>query len=278
MMPKIVIDILKAPRQYVKFSTKYGDTFGRCYTMTPTEDLLGLGVTKITFISYIGVNIFLEHPGQHLHVNSRAKVYSDVGKKHFIDVLFDLSINTWTQSKDIPCNPSMNVKFDDVLYQNLSHALVTEFNCTVPFLPDLNFTQEKQNGKEDDESGVDICHDPQMQKASYKRYKLLKRNKENALCENPCNTMQIFFGLLFTEDKARSDRAFIKIYLQSMTRVKLTVMDYDSVTMIAEIGGYTGLLLGMSVINFSTFMFKSIFKLINRSRNRNNKDIKENLV
>ena len=75
MAPKIVIDISNGlGRQYVNFSTKYGDTFGRCYTMTPTQDLLGLGVTKITFISYIGINIFLEHPGQHLHVNSRAKV------------------------------------------------------------------------------------------------------------------------------------------------------------------------------------------------------------
>ena len=201
-----------------------------------------------------------------------------MGKKHFIDVLFDLSINTWTQSKDIPCNPSMNVKFDDVLYQNLSRALATEFNCTVPFLPDLNSTQEEQYGGGHGEIDVDICEEPQMQKASYKRYKLLKRNKENALCENPCNTMQIYFGLLFTESKYRKDRAFIKIYLQSMTRVKLTVMDYDSVTMIAEIGGYTGLLLGVSVINISTFMFKSIFKVVNRSRSSSNNDIAEDLV
>ena len=73
--PKIVIDISTGlGRQYVKFSTKYSDTFGRCYTMMPLQDLLALEVTKITFINHIGVNIFLEHPGQHLHVNSRAKV------------------------------------------------------------------------------------------------------------------------------------------------------------------------------------------------------------
>ena len=201
-----------------------------------------------------------------------------MGKKHFIDVRFDLSINTWTQSKNIPCNPSMNVKFDDVLYQNLSRALATEFNCTVPFLPDINSDHAQQYGREHEESDAAICHEPQTQKAAYKRYKLLKRNKENALCENPCNTMQIYFGLLFTEEKYRNDRAFIKIYLQSMTTVKLTVMDYDSVTMIAEIGGYTSLLLEISVINLSTFMFKSIFKLINWSRSSSDKHNKENVV
>ena len=73
--PKIVIDTQKELNKiYVEFSTKYVDTFGRCYTMKPARDLLDLGVTKVEFVSYIGVYVFLEHPGQHLHVNSRSKV------------------------------------------------------------------------------------------------------------------------------------------------------------------------------------------------------------
>ena len=51
-----------------------------------------------------------------------------------------------------------------------------------------------------------------------------------------------------------------------MTTIRVTVMDYDGIAMIADIGGYTGLLLGMSAIHLSRFVFKSILKLINAPR------------
>ena len=73
--PKIIIEITKTlDSKYVKFTTQYADTYGRCYTMNATEELLLLGITKITFITRLGVYVFLDHPGQHLHVNSRSKV------------------------------------------------------------------------------------------------------------------------------------------------------------------------------------------------------------
>ena len=73
--PRIVIEILKkSDRKYVEFITQYEDTYGRCYTMNATDNLLKLGVTKVTFITLMGVYVFLDHPGQHLHVNARSKV------------------------------------------------------------------------------------------------------------------------------------------------------------------------------------------------------------
>ena len=53
-----------------------------------------------------------------------------------------------------------------------------------------------------------------------------------------------------------------------MTTIKLTVIDYDWVAMIADIGGYTGLLLGMSAIHLSRFVFKSILKVVNTPRRK----------
>ena len=73
--PKIVIEMLKElDRKYVEFITQYSDTYGRCYTMMATESLLRLGVTNVAFITRMGVYVFLDHPGQHIHGNSRAKV------------------------------------------------------------------------------------------------------------------------------------------------------------------------------------------------------------
>ena len=98
------------------------------------------------------------------------QVYSYPGTKHFIDVHFDLSINTWTKSKDIPCNTSMNTRYDEFLYRNLQEILISQFNCTVPFLPDYNVPKHSQN--------IYICKDPEKRKASYAKYDLLKRNNE----------------------------------------------------------------------------------------------------
>ena len=47
------------------------------------------------------------------------------------------------------------------------------------------------------------------------------------------------------------DMAFIRMYTKSTVRVKKTVLDYTWLSMLAEIGGYTGLLLGISVVNLT---------------------------
>ena len=61
-------------QENVEFHTQYEDTYGRCYTVNATQRLLDLGLKYVEFIARMGVYIFIEHPGQHLHGNSRSKV------------------------------------------------------------------------------------------------------------------------------------------------------------------------------------------------------------
>ena len=73
--PKIVIDDFQNfTQRYVEFYTQYEDTYGRCYTMNATESLLGLKLKYVEFVTRMSVYVFIEHPGQHLHGNSRSKV------------------------------------------------------------------------------------------------------------------------------------------------------------------------------------------------------------
>jgi len=46
----------------------------------------------------------------------------------------------------------------------------------------------------------------------------------------------------------------LQVYVKSTVRMKRTVLDYTWVTMLAEIGGYTGLLLGVSVVNVTSYV------------------------
>ena len=62
----------------------------------------------------------------------------------------------------------------------------------------------------------------------------------------------IFFGVLFDDGIRNDGKSFLKIYLKSNVKFQQTVYDYTFLSLLAEIGGYTGLLLGMSVSNITT--------------------------
>ena len=167
---------------------------------------------------------------------------------------YDLNINRWTRSRSVPCNETMNMRYDEFLYRRLREMLISEFDCTVPFLPDYVTTQDTQP--------IKVCKDPETRKLIYNKYELLKRNKDLKVCANPCSATQVFFGVIF-DDVYDQDRAYLQIYLQSTTNINLTVLDYDVVSLVADIGGYSGLLLGVSVIHLSKLLFKSIVKVVN---------------
>ena len=57
------------------------------------------------------------------------------------------------------------------------------------------------------------------------------------------------------------DTAYIKMYFKSTIKVKRTVLDYTWLSMLAEIGGYTGLLLGVSVVNVTALVNRFLLNL-----------------
>ena len=45
------------------------------------------------------------------------------------------------------------------------------------------------------------------------------------------------------------NEAYVRLYLKTKIKVKSTVLYYDSTTLAAEIGGYIGMLLGVSLVD-----------------------------
>ena len=154
----------------------------------------------------------------------------------------------------------MNTRYDEFLYKNLRNILVSEFSCTVPFFPDYVTNQENHE--------IEICNSAEKRKAAYAKYDLLKRNKENMVCANPCSSIQTYCGPIFEDPSYVKNRAYLKIYLQSTTKINFTVLDYDEISLVADIGGYCGLLLGVSVIHLSKLVFKSVIKVVNAPRKK----------
>ena len=58
------------------------------------------------------------------------------------------------------------------------------------------------------------------------------------------------------------NRSYIKMYMKSTVKFKKIVYDFTFLSMVAEIGGYTGLLLGVSVVNLTTLIDRLGIKLM----------------
>ena len=163
-----------------------------------------------------------------------------------------LTDNTLQRESTIPCSGGTDFEFDDCFYQAMAKDLMNELDCVVPFIK----TSENKN----------VC----VYKAQTKIDKMMSAYKKfystttTRTCMSPCVSMEIFFGLLFDDTFRNDDKSFLRIYLKSKIKFQQTIYDYTLLTLLAEIGGYTGLLLGISVSNITTVL-ESMFQWLNQA-------------
>ena len=139
------------------------------------------------------------------------------------------------------CDSTMNLNFDNTLYKVANSKLENKFGCTVPFLPPFKSNKTGQLTR--------ICEDSTTGSEALELYDYFKSGGLSQISKQPCATMDIFLGLPFTSSHSNDEEAYFKIYLKTAVKVKKTVLDYDYLTMIGEFGGYTGLLLGISLVD-----------------------------
>ena len=98
-----------------------------------------------------------------------------------------------------------------------------------------------------------------IRKLAYWDYVVNRTDDQSQIIEKPCRTLDVFIGLPFKDIK-NNDEAYVKFYFKSMIKVKHTVSDYGVVTMLAEFGGYTGLLLGQSLVAIASLIIDALIK------------------
>ena len=75
-------------------------------------------------------------------------------------------------------------------------------------------------------------------------------------CLKACTYLDITYGYPFIYDV--KSNPFITLYFKVSVAVRESQLDYDLTSLFAEIGGYTGLLLGISMADFAK-MFKLLY-------------------
>ena len=89
-------------------------------------------------------------------------------------------------------------------------------------------------------------------------------------CPAACDTIDFTFGYPSIYPIKDNSAAKLTLYFGTSISVRENRIAYDSASLFAEIGGYTGLLLGFSFFDFAklfSFVSKSAQKLGNRSMN-----------
>ena len=167
--------------------------------------------------------------------------------------------------EDRSCNPDTISIFDNELYKIANNQLETKFGCTVPFLPSLSSNIEEKT--------TEICQDEKIGSKAMTHYLDVVSSQ---LGNMPCARMDIFLGMPAISNNSEvtnphpysgyglRNKAFVLLYFRTDVKVKRTVYDYDFLTLVGELGGYVGLLIGISltelIIHSNSFIVKILDK------------------
>ena len=77
------------------------------------------------------------------------------------------------------------------------------------------------------------------------------RNEKARECSKACTIIEVTYGYPFVYDAKKDSSGSITLFFKTLISVQESHLKYEAATLFAEIGGYTGLLLGVSVFDFS---------------------------
>ena len=81
-------------------------------------------------------------------------------------------------------------------------------------------------------------------------------------CPMPCEKMKVnFAGHDSIDHNGVENEAYVKFYFKDQIQVKKSHLSYSKVSLLAEVGGYVGLLLGVSMMDIASF-FNKVFEII----------------
>ena len=112
---------------------------------------------------------------------------------------------------------------------------MTNLGCTTPF--GLNKSE--------------ICTDSNSSAKALKLYDLYV-NKPGTVCPELCNFLEVSLRTQLSINKTKEDKSgtsYMKFSLKNTIKVTNSHFLYNGLTLMAEIGGYVGLFLGISVVH-----------------------------
>ena len=73
----------------------------------------------------------------------------------------------------------------------------------------------------------------------------------------------MFAGFDSTTDNGIENETYVRFYMKDQIQVKTSILSYTKVSFLAEVGGYIGMLLGVSLMDFAS-LIDQMFAIINQ--------------
>ena len=73
-------------------------------------------------------------------------------------------------------------------------------------------------------------------------------------CAMPCTSMEVNYPTSFKDSRGSSSEGYVFFYLPNIIKVQSSQWSYPLISLLAEVGGYMGLLLGMSLLDLNKLL------------------------
>ena len=200
--------------------------FGRCYSIIPTLEMIKKGIRAVELGLSSLTWIFIHTPGVlQYESNGMVLLRNVMGTKDYYKV--DHELFEMLDEKDESCNDTPQYTKDDCSEDEIEKFVMKEYGCTPPFF----------------ENKEKICTNETISKQVYKYW---KNARYYTNCSGPCREISV--SVIWTADKTtKPEDSEVNFYFRNRVKVVKSYYAYSSLSLIAEIGGYFGLFLGVSI-------------------------------
>lgn len=187
-------------------------TYGRCFEIDfklqgQDQDTIFIADIKIKKQVYMYFNM----PHNFLNEDSRSKFEASPGQNLFIDVTYEiLQDNFRAQCKKYP--KTFAGSYDECKVKNIERRIVSELNCTTPFINEPTLTNV-------------LCVGEKARNASDSFMDLA--NKLMPSCPDPCINMLTTFGFPLLSQANNNSIGGVRLYFKSIVKFTEDFVSYN---------------------------------------------------
>ena len=228
---RYIDDNVLVPPKMEFWNVKDDPRYGRCFAL---QFQVNNEISNLKFQLKKPARVFFNSPGIWQSTDTRA--YHDALHNTRVSMSMNYEAFHMLDYAGRECSDDPDYSRDECNEQKLMEESIQKINCTWPF------SSNKSK----------ICVDKNDAKIAYDIGMAYYRRKPE-MCLDPCNYLQV---TSYVTGKFDSQLPQISFKFPENVRITLGYYSYQRINLIAEIGGYVGLFLGISVIQVTNLVDK----------------------